>query len=70
MCGGGGFEGVVVQVVEDGECAFEQFEVEAGEESVEAAVLLFGELEPELVFGGGPFLQGFGGDFELLVDEL
>jgi hypothetical protein len=68
--GGGGVEGGVVQVIEDGECAFEQFEVEAGEEAIEAAVLVFGELEPELIFGGGPFLQGFGGDVELLVDVL
>ena len=54
----------MVHVVEDGVGAFEQFEVQAGELAVEAAVLLEGELGSEIVFGGGPFGQGFGGDFE------
>ena len=64
--GWGGFgEGGVGHVVEDGDAAFDQFEVEFGEEAVEAAVLFFEELVAELVFVGGPFLQGFAGDVEL-----
>ena len=58
-------EGVVVEVVEDGVSAFEQFEVELGEESVEALVLLDGVIGTDLVFGGGPIAQGFDGDIEL-----
>ena len=38
--------------------------------SIEAAVLLIEEFGSEFVFGGGPFLQGFGGDVEAGVDEF
>ena len=68
--GGGAGEGVVGHVVEDGVGAFEQFDVEGGEEPVEALVLLVQELVAELVFGGGPFLQGFGGYVETGFDAI
>ena len=63
-------EGIVGHVIEDGVGAFEQFDVEAGEETVEAAVLLIEVLGSELFFGGGPFLQGFDGDVETGFDAL
>lgn len=70
MGGGCVFEGVVGKLVQDGDAAFDQFQVEVGEKSVEAAVLLAEESGSELVFGGGPFLQGFDGDVELVFDAL
>lgn len=68
--GGSVGEGIVGHVVEDGVGAFEQFDVEVGEEAVEAAVLPLEVLGSELVFGGGPFLQGFDGDVEAGFDLL
>lgn len=62
--GGGVLERVVVEIIEDGAGAFDQFEVEVGEQAIEAAVLLIEEAGSELVFGGGPFLQGLNRDFE------
>ena len=70
MGGGGVGESLVGHVIEDGVAAFEQFDVQAGEESVEAAVLLAEMLCSELVFTGGPFLQGFDGDVESGFDAL
>ena len=60
----------VGHVIEDGVGAFEQFDMEAGEETVEALVLLVEELGSELVFGGRPFLEGFDGDVETGFDAL
>ena len=68
-CGGVG-KRVVGQAVENGDAAFDQFEVQGGEEAIEAAVLVFEESVSELDFGGGPFLQGFDGDFEAGIDAL
>ena len=80
LAGGGVGEGGVVQAVEDGEGAVEQFEVDLAELPVELSVLFAGELVSELVFDGQPAFEGSAGDIELvgglaavavqLVDEV
>lgn len=65
LAGGGVGEGGVVEMVEDGEGAVEQFEMELGEALVELLVLLLGELGSEFVFVFDPVFEGAEGDFGL-----
>ena len=67
--GGGVGESGTVHIVKDCETAFDQFQVQVAEQSVEAAVLLIEVLGSKLVFGCRPFLQGFDGDVEPVFDE-